>query len=51
MWKLYLQMCIRDRFRDTVACVEREGADYGCNDTLKGQKIMVEFVSANPIRS
>ena len=21
-------------FRDTVACVEREGADYGCNDTL-----------------
>ena len=35
-------------FRDTVACVEHEGADYGCNDTLKGQKIMVEFVSANP---
>ena len=35
-------------FRDTVACVEREGADYGCNDALKGQKIMVEFVSANP---
>ena len=35
-------------FRDTVACVEQEGADYGCNDTLKGQKIMVEFVSANP---
>ena len=35
-------------FRDTVACVEHEGADYGCNDALKGQKIMVEFVSANP---
>ena len=35
-------------FRDTVACVEQEGAGYGCNDTLKGQKIMVEFVSANP---
>ena len=35
-------------FRDTVACVEREGAAYGCNDALKGQKIMVEFVSANP---
>ncbi len=33
---------------DTVACVEQEGAAYGCNDTLKGQKIMVEFVSANP---
>ena len=35
-------------FRDTVACVEQEGAAYGCNDTLKSQKIMVEFVSANP---
>ena len=32
-------------FRDTVACVEREGAAYGCNDALKGQKIMVEFVT------
>ena len=35
-------------FRDTVACVEQEGAAYGCNDALKGQKIMVESVSANP---
>ena len=35
-------------FRDTVACVEQEGAAYGCNDALKGQKIMVEFVAANP---
>ncbi len=35
-------------FRDTVACVEQEGAAYGCNDALKGQTIMVEFVSANP---
>ena len=35
-------------FRDTVACVEQEGTAYGCNDVLKGQKIMVEFVSANP---
>ena len=35
-------------FRDTVACVEQEGAAYGCNDVVKGQKIMVEFVSANP---
>ena len=31
-----------------MACVEQEGAAYGCNDALKGQKIMVEFVSANP---
>ena len=45
----FLNFCLGDKwFRDTVACVEREGADYGCNDTLKGQKIMVEFVSANP---
>ena len=28
--------------------VEREGTEYGTNDRLKGQKIMVEFVSANP---
>jgi len=28
-------------FRDTVACVEREGAAYGCNDALKGQTITV----------
>ena len=35
-------------FRDTVACVEAEGADYGRNDTLTGKKYMVEFVSANP---
>ena len=45
----FLKFRLGDKwFRDTVACVEREGADYGCNDTLKGQKIMVEFVSANP---
>ncbi|MBP3493828.1 MAG: arginine--tRNA ligase [Oscillospiraceae bacterium] len=35
-------------FADTVACIENEGADYGCNDMLKGKKYMVEFVSANP---
>ncbi|MBO4854430.1 MAG: arginine--tRNA ligase [Oscillospiraceae bacterium] len=35
-------------FADTLAAVEREGADYGASDTLAGQKIMVEFVSANP---
>ena len=28
--------------------VEAEGAEYGTGDGLKGQKIMVEFVSANP---
>ena len=34
--------------RDVMAAVESEGDDYGTSDTLKGQKIMVEFVSANP---
>ena len=35
-------------FGDTVACVEREGADYGSSDMLAGKKYMVEYVSANP---
>ena len=35
-------------FADVLAAVESEGDSYGRADTLKGQKIMVEFVSANP---
>ena len=35
-------------FGDTVATIEAAGEDYGCSDMLRGQKIMVEFVSANP---
>ena len=35
-------------YGDVLAAVESEGADYGRSDALKGQKIMVEFVSANP---
>ncbi len=35
-------------FADVLAVVESEGDNYGRADTLKGQKIMVEFVSANP---
>ena len=35
-------------FGDTVACVERECADYGSSDMLAGKRYMVEFVSANP---
>ncbi len=31
-----------------LGAVEREGADYGRGGALAGQKIMVEFVSANP---
>ena len=35
-------------FGDTVTVIEAAGADYGCSDMLKGRRIMVEFVSANP---
>ena len=38
----------RDWYAGVCAAVESEGADYGTNDSMKGQKIMVEFVSANP---
>ena len=35
-------------YRDVMTAVESEGDGYGTSDHLKGQKIMVEFVSANP---
>ncbi len=35
-------------FAEVLECVEREGEDYGRSDALHGEKIMVEFVSANP---
>ena len=35
-------------YEEVCAAVENEGADYGRSGSLKGQKIMVEFVSANP---
>ena len=35
-------------YREVLEAVESEGAAYGGSDALKGQKIMVEFVSANP---
>ncbi|MCD8099161.1 MAG: arginine--tRNA ligase [Oscillospiraceae bacterium] len=35
-------------YAETVENVLAEGADYGRSDALGGQKIMVEFVSANP---
>ena len=38
----------RKWYEEVCAAVEREGADYGRTGDLKGQKIMVEFVSANP---
>jgi len=35
-------------YRDVMAAVESEDDAYGTSDVLAGQKIMVEFVSANP---
>ena len=35
-------------YEGVMEAVEAEGAGYGTNDGLQGQKIMVEFVSANP---
>ena len=35
-------------YAGVMEAVESEGEQYGTSDFLKGQKIMVEFVSANP---
>ena len=35
-------------YGDVLSAVESEGAAYGTSDSGKGQKVMVEFVSANP---
>lgn len=35
-------------YGDVLGAVYNEGADYGRSDRLEGQRIMVEFVSANP---
>ena len=35
-------------YGDVLSAVEREGTAYGTSDCGKGQKVMVEFVSANP---
>ena len=35
-------------YADVLSAVEAEGGSYGRSDALRGQKIMVEFVSANP---
>ena len=35
-------------YGDVLSAIETEGARYGRSDRLAGQKIMVEFVSANP---
>ncbi len=35
-------------YGEVLAAIEAEGAAYGSNDEGKGEKVMVEFVSANP---
>ena len=35
-------------YAEVMAAVQAEGKDYGRSDALAGQKVMVEFVSANP---
>ena len=35
-------------YAEVMAAVQAEGKDYGRSHALEGQKIMVEFVSANP---
>ena len=35
-------------FADTAAAVLKEGDKYGCTNTGKGEKVLVEYVSANP---
>ena len=45
----FLNFRLNDSWYEGVcAAVEAEGPDYGTNDGLRGKKIMVEFVSANP---
>lgn len=35
-------------YHDVLCAVEKEGNDYGAIDIGKGERVMVEFVSANP---
>ncbi len=45
----FINFRLSDRwYGDVMHAVLTEGADYGRNDEGRGQKVMVEFVSANP---
>ncbi len=45
----FLNFRLSDKwYRDVLAAIESEGADYGRSDIGGGEKVMVEFVSANP---
>lgn len=42
---LFLRPCF---FQDLLRQIEEAGEDFGCNDWGQGQKVLLEFVSANP---
>jgi len=45
----FLNFRLGDRwYGDVLAAIEREGADYGRAEERTGERVMVEFVSANP---
>ena len=45
----FINFRLADRwYADVLRAVTQEGADYGRSDIGHGQKVMVEFVSANP---
>ena len=45
----FLNFCLgKTWYHDVMSAVETEGENYGSADALHGEKIMVEFVSANP---
>lgn len=45
----FLNFWLSDKwYHEVLSAVEREGMDYGRADKRTGEKVMVEFVSANP---
>lgn len=45
----FLNFCLSAQwYADVLSAVEAEGADFGRTDDGHGEKVMVEFVSANP---
>lgn len=45
----FINFRLSDRwYAEVLSAVEAEGADYGRADTEAGERVMVEFVSANP---
>ena len=45
----FLNFRLSDKWYGSVLeCIRNEGASYGCSDEGHGEKVMVEFVSANP---